>query len=171
MEKTIKKSIDPYSNIIFNEKLIGQGGFGKVFKIVNKKTGEVYAKKQVFANNKNELDQILNEFEILEKLKLNSPFVIQVIDCFIESIDDDKYVLDIIMEYAGGGSLFLEIEEKRKKKKYFKETEILNWFSQLCVGLKKIHDKNIVHRDIKSNNIFLSNSRIIKIGDFGIATT
>ncbi len=47
--------------------------------------------------------------------------------------------------------------------------QILNWFVQICLGLKHVHDRKILHRDIKTQNIFLTKSGVIKLGDFGIA--
>ena len=46
---------------------------------------------------------------------------------------------------------------------------MLNWFVQICLGLKHVHDRKILHRDIKTQNIFLTKSGVIKLGDFGIA--
>jgi NIMA (never in mitosis gene a)-related kinase len=49
------------------------------------------------------------------------------------------------------------------------EDDILNFFVQICLALKHIHDRKILHRDIKPDNIFLMASKIIKLGDFGVA--
>jgi len=46
---------------------------------------------------------------------------------------------------------------------------VLEWFTQICLGLKHIHDRKILHRDLKGQNIFMTSKGIIKIGDFGIA--
>jgi len=46
---------------------------------------------------------------------------------------------------------------------------VLEWFTQICLGLKHIHDRKILHRDLKGQNIFLTKQGIVKIGDFGIA--
>ena len=46
---------------------------------------------------------------------------------------------------------------------------MLNWFTQLCLAIKHVHDRKIIHRDLKSQNIFLTNDNIVKLGDFGIA--
>ena len=43
------------------------------------------------------------------------------------------------------------------------------WFAQICMGIKHVHDKNILHRDLKSQNIFVTKSNLIKLGDFGIS--
>jgi NIMA (never in mitosis gene a)-related kinase 1/4/5 len=46
---------------------------------------------------------------------------------------------------------------------------VLDWFTQICLGLKYIHDRKIIHRDIKSQNIFLTAQGLVQIGDFGVA--
>lgn len=46
---------------------------------------------------------------------------------------------------------------------------MLNWFTQICLAIKHTHDKKILHRDLKSQNIFLTKRGILKLGDFGIA--
>lgn len=52
---------------------------------------------------------------------------------------------------------------------YFPEELVLSWFTQICLALKHCHDRKILHRDLKSQNIFLTKRNIVKLGDFGIA--
>ena len=66
-----------------------------------------------------------------------------------------------------GGDLGQKIKEARGR--YFPEKQILDWFTQTCLALKHVHDRKILHRDIKAQNIFLTKTGIIKMGDFGIA--
>ena len=75
------------------------------------------------------------------------------------------------MDYADGGDLSIKIRQHQQQKppKYFKEKTILDWFTQICLAIKHIHDRKILHRDLKSQNIFLTQQGIVKLGDFGIA--
>ena len=73
------------------------------------------------------------------------------------------------MDYADGGDLSKKILEQRKKDKFFPEEQILDWFTQICLAIKHIHDKKILHRDIKSQNIFLTKNNIVKLGAFIIS--
>lgn len=71
------------------------------------------------------------------------------------------------MEYADGGDLNKMIREA--KGNHFSESQILNWFTQICLAIKHIHDRKIIHRDLKCQNIFMTKEGYIKLGDFGIA--
>ena len=67
-----------------------------------------------------------------------------------------------------GGDLYDKISGLRQGE-FFPESQILDWFSQLVSAVQHVHEKKIIHRDLKSKNVFLTTSNIIKLGDFGIA--
>ncbi|XP_048656841.1 serine/threonine-protein kinase Nek3 isoform X3 [Marmota marmota marmota] len=71
------------------------------------------------------------------------------------------------MEYCDGGDLMQKIKHQRGK--LFPEDMILNWFTQMCLGVNHIHKKRVLHRDIKSKNVFLTQNGKVKLGDFGSA--
>ena len=73
------------------------------------------------------------------------------------------------MEYADGGDLSKKIKEQKATGKLFDESIILDWFTQLCLAIKHVHDRKIIHRDIKGQNIFITKNNTVKLGDFGIA--
>lgn len=73
------------------------------------------------------------------------------------------------MEFCECGDLASAIKEKKKAGGTFTEEEILNWFIQICIALEYIHGRKILHRDIKSQNIFLTSNGTVKLGDFGIS--
>ena len=73
------------------------------------------------------------------------------------------------MDLAEGGDLAARIKEMKIKGKFFDESIILEWFTMICLALKHIHDRKIIHWDLKPGNIFLAKNDIVKLGDFGIA--
>merc|ERR1719371_2887 len=73
------------------------------------------------------------------------------------------------MDYAEGGDLFKMIDRVRRACSSLGESQILRWMTQALLALKYIHDKHVLHRDLKSSNFFLSKSNNLKMGDFGIA--
>ena len=109
-----------------------------------------------------EKDMTIQEVIILSKLKHPN-----IINCYEFHLENDKFY--IIMEYGEGGDLFNKINEQKNKNKYFEEKEIIEWFIEICEGIKYIHKNKIIHRDLKPSNIFLTKNNKIKIGDFGIA--
>lgn len=103
------------------------------------------------------------EAKILERLI--HPNIVKFIEVFRSS--KPYSTLNIVMEYADGGDLQTRIKAQRGRP--FNETQILDWFTQICLAIKHIHDKKILHRDLKSQNIFLMKDGKVKLGDFGIA--
>lgn len=77
--------------------------------------------------------------------------------------------LIIIMEYCEVGDLSYHIKRKISKSEHFSETEIFNWFIQICLSLEYVHARRVIHRDLKSQNIFLTGNLTVKLGDFGIS--
>lgn len=73
------------------------------------------------------------------------------------------------MEHADGGDLQTKIKKVKEENSYLTEDQVLNYFTQICLAIKHLHDRKILHRDLKSQNIFLTKSGIVKLGDFGIA--
>ena len=71
------------------------------------------------------------------------------------------------MEYCEGGDLYNRINKQRGK--LMAESVVLSYFVQVCRAVQFIHDRKILHRDIKSQNIFITRRRTVKLGDFGIA--
>ena len=81
----------------------------------------------------------------------------------------EKGVLIIIMEFCEYGDLAYHIRKKKAKNEKFTESEIMNWFVQLCLSLEYVHSRKILHRDLKTQNIFLTADNNVKLGDFGIS--
>lgn len=143
---------------------IGSGNFGSVQLIREKKTNENWVSKKISLSKLKEDQQIsaLQEANLLKSL--DNPHIVKYKDSYIE-----KGNLIIIMENCEEGDLQKHIKICKKKKQKFPEELILNWFLQILFGLKYVHELKILHRDLKSSNMFLSSNGLVKIGDFGIS--
>jgi NIMA (never in mitosis gene a)-related kinase len=95
---------------------------------------------------------------------LEHPNIVAYFSTFVETTK-----LYIVMEFADGGDLSAAIKERQPESKHFPEVEALRMFTQCCLALQHCHSRHILHRDLKSQNIFLTKSGTVKLGDFGIA--
>lgn len=104
----------------------------------------------------------VNEVKVLASLK--HPYVVSYRESFAENRS-----LAIVMDYAEGGDLHQRIVKTRQAGKYFTEDRILRWFTEATLALKYLHDKHVLHRDLKSQNLFLTAQDRLRLGDFGIS--
>ena len=123
----------------------------------------VYKSVNVIALKEKERDTLLNEIKVLKKINHQN-----VIEIKNSQYSKDKKFLNIITEYAEDGTLQEKYEEQKKKNQYFDETDLLDWFIQILLALQYIHEKQILHRDIKPSSIFLMKD-MAKLGNFGVS--
>ena len=147
------------------QKLLGEGSFGKAYLAKTDKDDKKYVIKQIIMDGMTDQEKrdTFNEAIILKKL--DHPNIIKFKEVFLQRKPQEA--LNIVTEFADGGDLSQKIEQQKKKP--FQESEILDYITQICLALQHVHKKHIIHRDLKSGNVFLMKSGIIKLGDFGIA--
>ncbi|XP_074073299.1 serine/threonine-protein kinase Nek5 isoform X2 [Macrotis lagotis] len=144
-------------------KMIGEGAFGKAFLAKGKADNQPCVIKEINLTKMPHREKEASKKEVILLAKMKHPNIVK----FFSSLQEMNK-LYIVMEYCDGGDLMKRIN--RQHGVLFDEDQILCWFVQISLGLKHIHDRKILHRDIKSQNIFLSNNEMIaKLGDFGIA--
>ena len=144
---------------------LGEGSFGRAYLALCDNDNNKYVIKQITLEGMDDEEkrETFNEAKILKKL--DHPNIIKFKEVFLQR--QPKPALNIVTEYADGGDLGQKIE--KQKKVPFSEAQILDYITQICLALQHIHKKKIIHRDLKSGNIFLMKSGIVKVGDFGIA--
>jgi len=150
--------MDKYEQI----RLLGEGSYGRATLVQSRGDQTYYVIKEVRLNRLQAKERESAEQEVKLLSSLDHPFIIS----YIESFQENGY-LYIVMEYADGGDLSKKIEKQNKK--LFTEEEILHDFIQIALAIKYIHDRKILHRDLKGENIFLMKNGQVKLGDFGIA--
>ena len=145
---------------------LGEGSYSTVYKVKRKLDNQIYALKKVKLLNLNEREKrnSLNEVRILASVKSN--YVISYKEAFFDEKDS---TLGIVMEFADNKDLYQKIIEYKKKKIYFEENEVWRIFIQLVKGLKALHDLQILHRDLKSANVFLFKDGHAKLGDLNVS--
>ncbi|NXH68825.1 NEK5 kinase, partial [Hydrobates tethys] len=144
-------------------KKIGEGSFGKIFLAKGKVDNEQCVIKEINLTKMPVKEKEASQKEVILLAKMKHANIVT----FYASLQE-KNKLYIVMEYCDGGDLMKRINMQHGV--LFDEDQILSWFVQISLGLKHIHDKKILHRDVKAQNIFLSNNgKIAKLGDFGVA--
>ena len=149
------------------ERVLGKGSFGSVNLVTRKKDNRIYALKSVILEklSKKQQENSVNEVRILASI--NHPNVIGYKEAFW---DEKSNTLNIVMEYADGGDLQSKINIMKNENGFFNESLIWHYSIQMIQGLKALHDKKIMHRDLKSANIFLVKENLqCKIGDMNVS--
>eukprot|EP00056_Hartaetosiga_gracilis_P012918 m.208582 g.208582 ORF g.208582 m.208582 type:complete len:486 (-) comp13767_c0_seq2:355-1812(-) len=144
-------------------KLLGKGTFGKAWKVRDSSSGTEYVAKQIKCENKQDLEDALAEANVLSKVQH-----INIVS-YQQVIRNSPKLVTIIMEYCAGGDVGEKIARRKFRNQYFDEGTIQLWMVQSCAALEYLHNKGILHRDVKPANLFLSAEAIVKLGDFGIA--
>jgi len=142
-------------------RLLGKGAFGKVNLGMHKLTGKMVAIKSInkeCLTDENSKQKVMKEFAILKLLKHQS--VIRLYETF----ESKKHIL-FIVELCAGGDLLNYVRKRRR----LKEPVAKIVFKQIIEGLQYCHYKEILHRDIKLDNILLNAMGHIKVGDFGVS--
>ncbi|XP_055398263.1 serine/threonine-protein kinase Nek3 isoform X2 [Bubalus kerabau] len=142
-------------------RVIGEGSFGRALLVQQESSNRMFAMKEIRLP-KSLSDTRISRKEAVLLAKMKHPNIV----AFKESFEAEGH-LYIVMEYCDGGDLMQKI--KHQKGKLFPEDTILHWFTQMCLGVNHIHKKRVLHRDIKSKNIFLTQDGKVKLGDFGSA--
>lgn len=143
--------------------MLGKGSFGKAYLVKNTEADLLCVVKQMETSmmDPKERNEAVKEAMLLKKM--DHPNIVRFHEVFMTR----KGRLCIVMDYADGGDVHMTI--KQQDGALLTEVRIVEWFVQTCFALKHVHDRKVLHRDLKTQNIFLMSSGQIKLGDFGIA--
>ncbi|CAI4228775.1 unnamed protein product [Auanema sp. JU1783] len=144
-------------------KFLGKGGFARCYELKNAQTSEIFAGKivsKMLLQKSYQREKMTQEVQIHKPL--NHAHVVKLFHCF-EDIDN----VYITLELCARRSLM----ELHKRRKAVTEPEARYFTHQVCLAIDYLHDRKIIHRDLKLGNLFLNDELQVKIGDFGLATT
>jgi NIMA (never in mitosis gene a)-related kinase len=144
---------------------LGEGASGKVYLIENRENKELSVAKQINAViNEKDRASAVQEAKLLKSMA--HPNIVKLHDIFMTT---SGKVL-IIMDYADGGDLSQRIAAQRESSRgLLPEMQCLEWLVQAGYALWYLHGRKVLHRDIKTRNLFLYSSGLLKLGDFGIS--
>lgn len=146
------------------DKKLGAGNFGTAFLIFdNQEEGNKKVLKQICVGtlDPGETVDAMREARLLSQLQHKN--IVQFHDSFL-----DGQFFCIVTEFCEGGDLDIKLNEYKKKSEFVDEDQAIEWLRQLLEALQYMHEKRILHRDLKTRNIFLKGNKV-KIGDFGIS--
>ncbi|XP_052000237.1 serine/threonine-protein kinase Nek11 isoform X2 [Xyrauchen texanus] len=148
------------------QQILGKGSFGTVYLVEDTKAAaadrlKVLKEIPVGGLKPNETVQATQEAQLLSQL--NHPAILKFYSSFLER---DSFC--IITEYCEDKDLDCKLEELKHTGRTLSEPQVCEWLCQLLLGVHYIHQRRILHRDLKAKNIFLRKN-IVKIGDFGVS--
>ncbi len=148
------------------QKVVGQGSYGRAILCKRKNDSKLCIIKQISLGKLSRHEAKMTEQEAALLHKLQHPNIVAFWESFVANSN-----LHIVMEYADGGDLenYIKSYMRTARGREMPEAQVLNIFVQLCLAIKHIHDRKILHRDLKCQNVFMTSSGICKLGDFGVS--
>ncbi|NXQ23636.1 NEK4 kinase, partial [Alaudala cheleensis] len=142
---------------------VGKGSYGEVSLARHRQDRKQYVIKKLNLRSVSSRERRAAEQEAQLLSQLRHPNIVT----YRESWQGDDGHLYIVMGFCEGGDLYHKLKEQ--KGKLLPENQVVEWFVQIAMALQYLHEKHILHRDLKTQNIFLTRTNIIKVGDLGIA--
>jgi len=145
-------------------KKLGQGTYGTVYLCTVKATGRQCVMKRMLLRSLSEKERASAHQEAEVLRQLSHPNIVAYIDAL-----STRAKLYLIMQYCDGGDLEQYLGMLKKENRMLPENQLLDWFVQMALALQYLHSRRILHRDLKTANVFLTSGGIIKLGDFGVS--
>ncbi|NXC12684.1 NEK4 kinase, partial [Corythaeola cristata] len=142
---------------------VGKGSYGEVSLVRHQQDSKQYVIKKLNLKNASHRERKAAEQEAQLLSQLKHPNIVT----YRESWQGEDGLLYIVMGFCEGGDLYHKLKEQ--KGRLLPENQVVEWFVQIAMALQYLHEKHILHRDLKTQNVFLTRTNIIKVGDLGIA--
>ena len=142
---------------------LGHGTFSKIY-LVQDKNKNLFSMKKIILSDEIDVDSVIKEYKMCSTYKHEN--IVNLLGLYSSKLDKTTYVVYILME-LGKTDWEKEIRHNFEKKIEYSEKELINIVKQLTSALSFMQTKNIVHRDIKPQNIIIFKNNIYKLADFG----
>ncbi|XP_043374173.1 serine/threonine-protein kinase Nek4 isoform X4 [Dermochelys coriacea] len=142
---------------------VGKGSYGEVSLVRHRQDNRQYVIKKLNLKHASSRERKAAEQEAQLLSQLKHPNIVT----YRESWEAEDGLLYIVMGFCEGGDLYHKLKEQKGKP--LPENQVVEWFVQIAMALQYLHEKHILHRDLKTQNVFLTRTNIIKVGDLGIA--
>ncbi|XP_048873802.1 protein kinase C zeta type isoform X3 [Brienomyrus brachyistius] len=142
-------------------RVIGRGSYAKVLLVRLKKNDQIYAMKVVkkeLVHDDEDIDWVQTEKHVFEQASSN-PFLVGLHSCFQT---DSR--LFLVIEYVNGGDLMFHMQRQRK----LPEEHARFYAAEICIALNFLHERGIIYRDLKLDNVLLDHEGHIKLTDYGM---
>uniref|UniRef100_A0A8C6NQ52 Protein kinase C n=1 Tax=Nothobranchius furzeri TaxID=105023 RepID=A0A8C6NQ52_NOTFU len=142
-------------------RVIGRGSYAKVLLVRLKKTEQAYAMKVVkkeLVHDDEDIDWVQTEKHVFEQASMN-PFLVGLHSCF-----QTESRLFLVIEYVNGGDLMFHMQRQRK----LPEDHARFYAAEICIALNFLHEKGIIYRDLKLDNVLLDHEGHVKLTDYGM---
>uniref|UniRef100_A0A3P8YAH8 protein kinase C n=1 Tax=Esox lucius TaxID=8010 RepID=A0A3P8YAH8_ESOLU len=142
-------------------RVIGRGSYAKVLLVRLKKNEQIYAMKVVkkeLVHDDEDIDWVQTEKHVFEQASTN-PFLVGLHSCF-----QTESRLFLVIEYVNGGDLMFHMQRQRK----LPEEHARFYAAEICIALNFLHEKGIIYRDLKLDNVLLDHEGHIKLTDYGM---
>uniref|UniRef100_A0A8C3RPZ3 Protein kinase C iota type n=1 Tax=Chelydra serpentina TaxID=8475 RepID=A0A8C3RPZ3_CHESE len=162
---SIRESGKPSSSMGLQDfdllRVIGRGSYAKVLLVRLKKTERIYAMKVVkkeLVNDDEDIDWVQTEKHVFEQAS-NHPFLVGLHSCF-----QTESRLFFVIEYVNGGDLMFHMQRQRK----LPEEHARFYSAEISLALNYLHERGIIYRDLKLDNVLLDSEGHIKLTDYGM---
>ncbi|XP_041378089.1 protein kinase C iota type-like isoform X1 [Gigantopelta aegis] len=142
-------------------RVIGRGSYAKVLQVEHKRTKRIYAMKVIkkeLVNDDEDIDWVQTEKHVFETAT-NYPFLVGLHSCF-----QTPSRLFFVIEFVNGGDLMFHMQRQRR----LPEDHARFYAAEICLGLNFLHERGIVYRDLKLDNVLLDGEGHIKLTDYGM---
>jgi len=143
---------------------IGSGSYGTVHRVRDRWDDRVYWMKRIDLAASDEKQRRAAYSEVAMLMDLDHPGIVRYHDHFVQELH-----LCVVMDYCESGDLHHAIKRRARGATHFAEEEVLDLFMQILDVLSYVHSQRVLHRDLKTHNIFLNGPGRAMLGDFGIA--